>query len=56
MSNYEPRITPAAKPAKPLANTRTITSLAMLTALAYIVMIISKALPCPRFPAFCSWT
>ena len=45
MSNYEPRITPAAKSAKPLANTRTITSLAMLTALAYIVMIISKALP-----------
>ena len=45
MSNYEPRITPAAKSAKPLASTRTITSLAMLTALAYIVMIISKALP-----------
>ena len=45
-NNYEPRITPAAKPAaKPMTNTRTITSLAMLTALAYIVMIISKALP-----------
>ena len=45
-NNYEPRITPAAKPAaKPMTSTRTITSLAMLTALAYIVMIISKALP-----------
>ena len=45
-NNYEPRITPAAKPAaRPMTNTRTITSLAMLTALAYIVMIISKALP-----------
>ena len=51
-NNYEPaietRTTAAAPPAnavKPKTNVKTLTSMAMLTALAYIVMIISKALP-----------
>ena len=46
MSNFEPRITPAANPAaRPMTNVRTLTSLGMLTAIAYVVMVLSKALP-----------
>lgn len=42
----EPNVTAApVNAAKPKMDAKTITSLAMLTALAYIVMIISKALP-----------
>lgn len=44
MSAYEPNIQPKTG-AAPKMDAKTITSLAMLTALAYIVMIISKALP-----------
>ena len=42
MSNPNTNAIPAARP---LTNVRTITSLAMLTAIAYVVMLLSKALP-----------
>ena len=47
MSVYEPQIKAATSSSagKPAMNARTLTSLAMLTALSYIVMIFSKALP-----------
>ena len=44
MSAYEPHIE-SKTTAAPQMNARTLTSMAMLTALAYIVMILSKALP-----------
>ena len=44
MTTYEPRIEPKNTAASKM-DAKTLTSLAMLTALAYIVMIISKALP-----------
>ena len=47
MSSYEPTIEPKATvaPTQPRMSVKSLTSLAMLTALAYIVMIMSKALP-----------
>lgn len=51
MSEFEPKIEPASPAAAPVTakmyhgDTKKLVSLAMLTALAYIVMILSKALP-----------
>lgn len=42
MSNPNSNAIPAARP---LTNVKTITSMAMLTAIAYVVMLLSKALP-----------
>ena len=41
-------------PSRPATNVRTITSLAMLAAIAYVVMLLSKMLH--RCPASCRWT
>lgn len=44
MSNYEPN-TAAIPAARPRVTVRTVTSLAMLTALTYVAMLLSKMLP-----------
>lgn len=41
----EPNVNAIKNPARPATNVRTITSLAMLAAIAYVVMLLSKMLP-----------
>ena len=43
--NLEPNVRPAAIPARSSFRTKTIVSLAMLSAVAYVVMCLSKLMP-----------
>ena len=46
----EPNANAIKNPSRPATNVRTITSLAMLAAIAYVVMLLCKMLPLPSWP------